>query len=245
MRKYHNTADQHQTEHPAWIFSSAIGIIGLAGLVIVSRHNFLLFHGLAELFSISVAWAVFFLVWNTRHVTDADSLVFVGIAYFFIGIVDLLHTLAYKGMGVFSSHWGANLPTQLWVLARYMESASLILFPLLFRKKIQPTLIFGCWAGATLLLLGTIFFWRVFPDCYIEGTGLTRFKIFSEYIICILLGIALMLLHIRKGMVDTVVFRLLALSIIMTICAELAFTFYVSVYGFSNLLGHFFKIISL
>jgi len=244
MDNYQHSLNQHQPKSEAWIFSLAIGIIGLAGLAIVSRYNFLLFHGFAELFSISVAWAVFFLVWNTRHVTDADSLVFIGIAYFFIGLVDLLHTLAYKGMGVFSSHWGANLPTQLWILARYMESVSLILFPTLFQKKSRPALMFACWAGATGLLLSTIFYWQVFPDCYIEGVGLTRFKIISEYLICILLSMAFVFLYLRKDMIDAVVFKLLAVSILMTICAELAFTFYVSVYGFSNLLGHFFKIIS-
>ena len=40
------------------------------------------------------------------------------------------------------------------------------------------------------------------------------------------------------------IFRLLVISIILTIGAELTFTLYVSVYGFSNLVGHYLKIIS-
>jgi len=36
----------------------------------------------------------------------------------------------------------------------------------------------------------------------------------------------------------------LVASIILTIGAELSFTFYISVYGFSNLVGHYFKLIS-
>jgi len=43
---------------------------------------------------------------------------------------------------------------------------------------------------------------------------------------------------------DGHVLRLLVASIFLTIAAELAFTFYVSVYGLSNLFGHFCKIIS-
>ena len=38
--------------------------------------------------------------------------------------------------------------------------------------------------------------------------------------------------------------RLLAASIVVTIASELAFTFYVSAYGFSNLVGHYLKIVS-
>jgi len=47
----------------------------------------------------------------------------------------------------------------------------------------------------------------------------------------------------RKSM-EGRVFRLVGLSIFLTIGSELAFTFYVSVYGFSNLAGHYFKFIS-
>ena len=36
----------------------------------------------------------------------------------------------------------------------------------------------------------------------------------------------------------------MAISILFTIGAELAFTFYISVYGVSNIIGHFFKLIS-
>ncbi|MBW1717013.1 MAG: hypothetical protein JRJ77_14545, partial [Deltaproteobacteria bacterium] len=37
-------------------------------------------------------------------------LLFVGIAYLFIGFLDLIHTLAYRGMGVFPGY-ATNLPT--------------------------------------------------------------------------------------------------------------------------------------
>ena len=117
----------------------------------------------AELFSISVAWAVFFLVWNTREMMEKDALVFVGTSYFFIGFIDLLHTLAYKGMGVFGAHWGANLPTQLWILARYLESGSLLLYPMLIGKTFRPGRVFFSWLGITAAVLVSIFYRPVFP----------------------------------------------------------------------------------
>ena len=46
-------------------------VMVLLGLFVVSRYNFLLFHGIAELFSIAVAWSVFFLVWNTKMILHA------------------------------------------------------------------------------------------------------------------------------------------------------------------------------
>ena len=95
--------------------------------------------------------------------------------------------------------------------------------------------------GITLVIL---FGWPIFPSCYVEGAGLTPFKKISEYVISLILIGALALLFKNRSSFDKEVFRLLSASIILTIGAELAFTFYVSVYGFSNLVGHFFKLIS-
>jgi PAS domain S-box-containing protein len=46
----------------------------------------------------------------------------------------------------------------------------------------------------------------------------------------------------RRADFDPRVLGFLCLSLILTVFSELAFTFYVDVYGFFNLLGHFFKV---
>lgn len=87
-----------------------LGVLG--ALWWVSSENYLLFHGAMELFSIAVAVATFMLAWNARRFLDNDFLLFIGIAYLFVAILDLVHTLAYKDMGVFPG-CGANPATQL------------------------------------------------------------------------------------------------------------------------------------
>jgi len=93
-------------------------------------------------------------------------------------------------------------------------------------------------------VLTSIFIWDIFPACYVEGVGLTPFKKISEYIISLILLASIILLLRYRREFDPGVLRLLVWSIVLTIGAELAFTFYVSVYGFSNLVGHVLKIIS-
>ena len=225
-------------------FPWLLGLALLLTLFIISHVNFLLFHSLAEFFSIAVAFALFIIVWNTRHFISNNGLVFLGIAYFFIGGIDLIHTIAYKGMGVFSPAWGANPATQLWIAARFMESITLVLFPILYLKRIRPYVSMTIYASITALILLSIFYWRIFPDCFIEGAGLTVFKKSSEYVICAILMVALILLFQRKKHFSSNIFILMVSAVILTIFAELAFTFYVSVYGLSNVLGHFFKITS-
>ncbi|MCF8038538.1 MAG: PAS domain S-box protein [Desulfohalobiaceae bacterium] len=221
-----------------------LGLSLLAGLFVLSRFNYLLFHCFAEFFSIAVAIALFIVVWNAREYINNRTLVFLGIAYLFVGGLDLVHTIAYKGMGVLDPDWGANPATQLWIAARFMESISLCLLPLLSLRRIRPYLTVAIYAALTALVLLAIFFWRIFPDCYIEGIGLTLFKKAGEYAICAVLVVALVLLSRHRQDFDPKVFRFLAAAILLTILGELAFTMYVSVYGYSNLLGHFFKIVS-
>ena len=228
------------------VFSAWSAILGLgvfACLYVSSLYSYLLFHGIAEIFSISVCACIFIMTLNSRRFIQNGYLLFIGVAYFFVAIIDGIHTLAYKGMGVFPGY-DANLATQLWIAARYLQSISLLVAPAFFRKKPNLPLIFVLYTAICGTLFVAIFSRNLFPDCFIEGVGLTSFKIISEYIISIILLVSLLLLALDRRQFEPGVFKLLAASIIITILSELAFTSYVSVYGFFNLLGHFLKILA-
>jgi PAS domain S-box-containing protein len=215
----------------------------LIGLYLISFENYLVFHCLVEIFSIVVAFSIFILAWNSRRFFTNDYLLFLGIAYLFIGGVDLVHTLAYTGMGVFP-RYDSNLPTQLWIAARYIESISFLIALVFLRRKLRSNYVLFGYSFVVTVLMLSIFYWNNFPDSYIEGTGLTPFKITSEYFISLILLSSLILLYLSRTQFGKDVLYLLMASLIITIFSELAFTFYISLYGFSNLIGHFFKILS-
>ena len=219
------------------------GILMLLGLFLTSLYSYLLFHSIAEIFSILIAFCIFVIAWNSKRFLDNNYLLFIGIAYLFVGGIDLLHTLAYKGMGVFHGY-DANLPTQLWIAGRYVQSLSLFIAPLFLGRKLKINQVLAGYTVGTLFLLGSIFYSGIFPDCFIEGVGLTAFKKTSEYIISLFLLVSLASLYQKRKEFDSDVLRLLLSSIFLTIAAELAFTFYIDVYGFSNLVGHFLKVVA-
>lgn len=212
-------------------------------LIVKSFHNFLLFHLGVELFSIVIAFIMFSLVLNLFDKIESDYFIFLGLIYGFIGGLDLLHTISYEGMGVFSDYT-ANLPTQLWIIARYVESISLLISFYFLNHKIKIFKVTYTYIGLIILLLASVFWWKVFPDCYLPGLGLTNFKVISEYIIVLFLGISLGLLIYYKQLFEEKMYLYMILSIVFTIISELFFTFYVSVYGLSNIIGHFAKVIS-
>jgi PAS domain S-box-containing protein len=221
----------------------ALAVAVLVVLHVISLRNYLLFHSLAELFSVVIAFSIFIIAWNSRSLMENSYMLFLGIAYLFVGTFDLLHTLSYAGMGVFSGST-TNLPTQLWIAARYTESLSLLIGPVFLGRRLRADLVFAAYTVAAVLILSSIFYWHTFPVCFVEGRGLTPFKIVSEYAISgILLG-AIAALRRRRAYLHPRVLRLLIASIAVTIVSELCFTHYINVYGFANFIGHYFKIVS-
>jgi signal transduction histidine kinase len=224
------------------------GAIGLGSLVLLalyltSLHSYLLFHSLIELFTIIVAAGIFMIAWNARGYINNNYLIFIGIASVFVALVDLLHTLAYEGMGVFSDPT-ANLATQLWVAARYLQSLSWLIAPLFLGRRLRVRIQIVAYILITGLLLLSIFYWQVFPVAYVEGAGLTAFKKISEYAISLFFLGAIGTLLLKHREFDRGVLRLLVFSLGITICSEIAFTSYVSVYGGANLTGHLLRLVA-
>jgi len=215
----------------------------LVGIYLVELHSYLLFHSIVELFSVCVACAIFMIVWNSRRFIQNNYMLFLGIAYLFIGGLDLLHTLAYPGMGVFPGH-GENLAAQLWTMTRYLESLSLLLAPLFLKRRLNADIVLAIGAVISGLLLVSLFYWPGFPVCYREPTGLTTFKETSEFIIIGILILSLVVLLQKRSWFDAKVLRWLIWSIVLTIGAEITFTMYVRPYGRFNMIGHFLKLIS-
>ena len=141
-----------------WMQFIWVGLSGgvvLLGLLLISKDSYLLFHSIIELFSIIVAGSIFMIVWNARSYLDNDYFLFIGIAYFFTGIIDLLHTLAYHGMGVFAAT-GSNLATQLWVAGRYLQSITLLIAPLFCSRKLKVRFQILIYSVITSLLLARL-----------------------------------------------------------------------------------------
>jgi signal transduction histidine kinase len=211
-------------------------VVLLAAISATSLNSYVLFHSLVEIFRIVVIFGIAALVWNAREQIDDPFLLVAGLAYPAIGMLELLHTLAYKGMCVFPAD--ANLPTQLWIAFRACESAALLMAALLpVRGRLAVNSL-----AAGFLAVGTIVGWLVlsgrFPDCFVEGVGLTPFKVDAEYAITVLFLAALPALWLRRSRLPEATLPLLMLSVVCGAMAELAFTEYVSVYGMANRTGH-------
>lgn len=216
--------------------------ISIAALYLLSRINYLLFHSSVEVFSIVIAFAIFAIAWNSRRVMDSSYLLFIGIACLFVGGVDFLHLLAYKGMGVFPEQ-GANLATQLWVATRYLLSFSLLAAVFFANRKFRPSVVITGYSVVTALVLSSIFYWGNFPQAFIEGVGLTPFKVISEYAISFIFLCTIGLLIRKRREFSGSVVKLMVAAMSVAIATEMAFTLYTDVYGIANVIGHLLNVV--
>jgi signal transduction histidine kinase len=79
---------------------------------------------------------------------------------------------------------------------------------------------------------------------YLEGAGLTATKKVGEYLISLIFVGAIVLLVRKRSFFDPSVVRLLVAALLLFIASEITFTFYVSVYGEANMVGHILRLMA-
>ena len=137
------------------------------------------------------------------------------------------------------------MATQLWIATRYFACLFPSYSPAIYRAqdktkhnrcRLQRSRGFVC--------LLTIFVWQNFPQAYINGVGLTTFKVASEYAISLILILAIGLLIKKRGEFSSKIFKLLIAAMAVAVTTELAFTLYADVYGIINMVGHLLNVVS-
>ncbi len=232
----------HTVETTNRIIYTVTIILTILSLYVSSLNSYLLFHSLIELTTIVIAFALLTLTWNTSRFLPTGYLKILGIGYGFVALIDLFHSLTFKGVVILPSN-SANLPTQLWIAARCLQALLLLVAPFYIRRNLNERMFLIIAAFVTTSTTALVFS-GFFPDCFIEGKGLTQFKIVCEYVISLLLVVALVLFNRERSAFKSKVFTLIVASIVCTIGAELAFTSYISVYGPANMIGHFLKLVA-
>ncbi|PRR72109.1 MASE3 domain-containing sensor histidine kinase [Clostridium thermopalmarium] len=231
------------------IISVNISILGIISIFLINIgfRNYLLFHIIIEIFISLISFDIFIVALNTYKNSKNNFLMTLGAAYAFVGLLYIIHTLFYKGMGIFDSSLPLmDIATQLCLSAKYIEAISLLIACVLFHKShkiLVPKVILEIYAIIVSIILITIRF-GVFPKCLIDGVGFTSFKIISEYVICLVLIFSIFFLFKAKRCMNSLVFTYMNLSILVAIISEIMFTLYNNHYVVANMIEHIFKAIS-
>ena len=207
-------------------------------------------HMFAETFSIIVSMLVFAVVFNTSAVDRYDNpIIILAFSFFVVGLLDFAHTLSYPGMPDFVTPGLNDKSIFFWLVARYVAAIALLVTALQLRIK-NTRMPNRYWMLFASLVFTAFFYWiglyhlNIMPHTFIEGRGLTPFKVWAEYgIIAILLVPAVLFyLHAKKQHPFDV--KGIYAAIIITILSELCFTLYSNITGLFIFMGHVYKVIA-
>jgi len=209
--------------------------------------HYLPMHMAMETFAIVVAMLVFGITWNADRREQTGNAILLACAMLAVGLIDFAHMLSYPGMPDFVTPGGTEKAIDFWLAARLLAALALLGMAALPRFRLASAqaqhgpLVAALLVAALVWWIG-LFQQQALPATFIEGQGLTPFKIAAEWLIIGLLLIPAVIFfrQARRGTEHDAasLFTAVALSIL----SELCFTLYKDVADIFNLLGHVYKV---
>lgn len=211
-------------------------------------EHYLAFHTVLEFFSMSVSAMVFALAWNLRRQADNNLLILLGSGFLAVALIDIAHTLSYQGMPALITPSGPEKAINFWLAAR-CTAALVFLAVALVPLRNWPPAVCGLALAVAVGVAGCVwwvgfFHANLLPRTFIDGQGLTDFKIHAEYFLAFLYGLAAFLIYRKSHRTDDRNLVWLAAAAWMQGLAEMFFTLYAHVTDLFNLLGHVYKTVA-
>ncbi|GMO00767.1 bifunctional diguanylate cyclase/phosphodiesterase [Parageobacillus thermoglucosidasius] len=225
-------------------------IVFREGLYFVAEANqYLSLHTILEFLSVTVSLSIAIQGWMIFPQHLSRYRLWYSVVFLIVGIIDLLHTLSYKGMpGLIVVESSPQKATWFWVAARLTQACMLFLIIFFPDRQVQSRQKKTMFIFSVLYVLVIAYiiirYEQKLPILVVDGKGTTNLKNFLEYsIILFYASTAYMLLRSYKKQPKKAHLDLI-LAFVFLILSEFLFTLYKNVYDLQNFLGHLYKGIS-
>lgn len=235
------------------IFVAALGLLALVWLqpflpTTFSDGSYLGIHSFLELISIIVSFSLFNIVWISREALEGSlgqSLIIVGISFFAVGSMDLLHVLTYQGTVGFLGPYSLMKSMFICLYARFLSAAAvtaMLIWPgrLNIDNNKLAKIALSTAIAAVGLALAVTYYW---PAAW-RPQNLPLLKNSLELLLIFLYIVNLGLVRARRSTLKDSVAGKIAYFLIFSICSQASFTFFNGELVTYSLLGHVYKFIS-
>jgi signal transduction histidine kinase len=214
---------------------------------VMSPGPYLVFHNIAEFFSIMVSLSVFGVGWFAYDQSKDRHALFLGTAFLAVGLLDFMHALGNAAMPAFITANSANKSTQYWTAARLVGAWALLASA--FIRADEPrrwltkrTLLSAALGFCALVFVGATFFPAHLPATFVPGQGLTTAKVAAEYVVIGFLVLALVAYGRRMERTGDPLLVHYMGAFVIGIFSEAAFASYRMGFDTYNVLGHVYKV---
>lgn len=233
------------------IFSLLFFLIVIAPQKYLQAHHgleeYLALHSILEMFSITVSVMTFAIGWENRNAEENRNTIFIALTFLAVAFIDMAHLLSFPGMPVLVTPSSANKSIFLWLSARMTIALSMLCLAsskiTYFHFNKEKYLFFVL----TIIFVSIIYYIAFFhlnliPDSFIEGKGLTPFKIYVETVIVVILLLATFNLYKHgKNLTQSFDVNNIFMAMIIMMMSETFFMLFTTHADLYNLLGHVFK----
>jgi PAS domain S-box-containing protein len=207
--------------------------------------SLLSFHLLLELFAVIITALIVTVSWHTLGTQPGGPANLWICSFTCVGLLDLVHALSYQGMPDFLGVGSVERAIFYWLMSRTVEAVTLVLIAL----GLVPRLSRGTALAIGLAITGALVGYGShgvpgFPATYVQGVGLTAFKVDYELALCAANILAAGLLWRRALQSGQSRFYLLATAAWVIGVGELSFANWKNISDAQNVFGHGFKIVA-
>ncbi|MCE1195436.1 GGDEF domain-containing protein [bacterium] len=154
-------------------------LLGLAVLTTIWLiGGFGAFHVAMDAMCFLAAFSLYVVGTRTYRFSNNSMLLYISVAFFYVGALDILHIFSYQGISLFPGA-SADLASKFWTASRALEVSAICSVPLIISRKPSLRHLHAGFFTASALL-ATLIFAGIFPSCYIAGVGYTPFKRWAE-----------------------------------------------------------------
>jgi polar amino acid transport system substrate-binding protein len=238
------------------ILSLLFFIIWLAPLPQVWREADIMplwLHTVAEFFAISVSFLVFAIGWHSYGLERSRNATILACGFLAIGMIDLAHTLSFKGMPDFVTPSSIEKGIVFWLMGRMVFAILMLTVAtqswqiITSQRERYACLIVSLIIVALTYWIG-LYHADVLPQTFMAGQGLTLFKVEIEIVLASAMLVASILFYLETTK-QNASFKLynapkLCTATAITVLSELCCILYSDASDLFNLVGHFYKIIA-
>jgi hypothetical protein len=218
---------------------------------IATNDFYVIFHNLIEIFTVVISFFVFYIANKSYKLTKSETIRIIGFSFLAMAVIDIFHIVGYKGFPIPIFHQSGNTAAWFWISSRFIGALIVFLSALfgIFSDKLEKYANYVKYFTISIVPISVALILlnisgNFLPPTFVEGQGLTMFKIVAEYVIMgLLLATSLIFGKIfLKNKSKILMFFIL--GFLAGIFSEAAFTLYKNVYDIFNINGHILRLIS-
>jgi diguanylate cyclase (GGDEF)-like protein/PAS domain S-box-containing protein len=217
-------------------------------LIALDPAQFVFLHTVVEIFAVVVAMLIFITGYLAILSPRKGAVVWLGVAFLGVGLLDGLHLMSYAGMPDAISPNSPQKSIFFWLAARLLAAMALLVYALLpvmaevgpRRKRLA--------LAVMLFIVGVLGYVGLtspdrLPALFIEGQGLTALKIGLEWLVVALNLLTLAVFWVRRVALARECLMALAFAVALSAVSEIFFMLLgVADKDSANALGHVYKV---